>query len=59
MVKKPISMTEMGEVEENCPQCDGTGQIWEDYSPLVVERLDRIIEQNTEIIEILTKIATK
>ena len=55
----PTSTTTMDEVAVPCPFCEGTGQVYEDYTPLMVERLDEIIEQNAEIIGLLTKIANK
>jgi DnaJ-class molecular chaperone len=41
--EQPVSMTQMGTVEEECDLCDGTGWVEEDLMPQVIARLDRII----------------
>jgi RecJ-like exonuclease len=51
VTEKPVSMTEMGNVEEECDVCQGTGELYEDITPRIVERLDRIIEILTKIQE--------
>jgi len=43
-IEKPISLTEMGKAEVDCDLCGGTGELFEDLTPLVIQRLDRIIE---------------
>jgi len=44
-VKKeaPVARGVMGEVEEDCDLCEGTGWLDVDLMPQVIERLDRII----------------
>ena len=48
-VEKPVSMTEMGIVQEKCELCDGLGWIEQDLMPQVLERLDQIVEILKEI----------
>jgi len=44
-VEKPVSMTEMGEVEEDCDLCGGTGELPDTETLLHISvQLDRIIE---------------
>jgi len=42
--EEPITSDTMGEVEKECDLCDGVGWIYEDATPLIVERLEKIIE---------------
>ncbi len=41
--EKPVSMTAMGTIEEDCDLCAGTGKLPEDLTPQMILRLDRII----------------
>jgi len=44
-VEKPVARGGiMGEVEEDCDLCSGTGWLEEDLMPQLLERFDRIIE---------------
>jgi len=43
-IRQPVSMTEMGEKEEECNLCEGVGWIERDIMPQVIKRLDRIIK---------------
>jgi len=50
-IEKPTSNTTMDMVEEPCSFCEGTGQVFEDYTPQVIERLDKIIELLEKLIK--------
>jgi excinuclease UvrABC ATPase subunit len=43
-VERPASMTRIETIDVDCDICNGTGQLAEDLTPIIVERLDRIIK---------------
>jgi len=42
--RQPVSMTEMGEKEEECDLCEGVGWVEKDLTPLIIKRLNKIIK---------------
>jgi hypothetical protein len=59
IIRKPINITEMGETEQECSLCQGTGELYEDMSPRLVVELEKLVELQSASNITLEKILEK